>query len=118
MSKQSPLFSFYRGDDYALKIQVKDSLNNPVNVSGWQLTFTAKSNPNKDDTFSSIQVQSGTLAGVDAESGIAYLLLPNAKTKLMKPGEYFFDVQSKFGTAITTVLAGIVEVLPDVTWGA
>lgn len=118
MAKQEPIFKFYRGDDYAFNITVKDAADAIVDITGWEAGFTMKRNPNKNDATASLQVLIPALSGPDATNGKVSILLPHADTEDLAPGKYYFDIEVKYGGYVSTILAGTCEVLPDVTWGA
>lgn len=117
MARQEPIFKFYRGDDYALSVTVKDKDDQVVDIDGWIVTFTMKRNPHKDDSTAALQV-STTADSSTNPIGNVILMLPHDQTKDLKPGEYYFDIEAKIANSTTTVLVGIVEVMFDVTWGA
>lgn len=118
MSKQDPLFKFYRGDDFAFNINVKDALDQIVDITGWDVTFTMKRNPNRSDATANLQIVQSNLSGANATNGNVQIILPHLQTKDLNPGKYYFDMEVRTGGYVSTILAGMLEVLPDVTWGA
>ena len=117
------LKSFYRGDTKTFKFVVVDVDGVPYNISGWEIWFTMKKNEYDTDAQAVAQKQvilplSGDL---DAEAGIAYITLTSDVTVLIKPEIYFYDfqkvVQQGVGDppSVTTIMSGMVYVLPDIT---
>jgi hypothetical protein len=118
MYSQDVLFSFYRGDDFAFKIEVKDASDVAVDLTGWTVTFTMKRNLNRDDSLADLQITKENLSDLDASNGLLVILLSSANTKTLNPGKYFFDIEVKTGSSTQTVLSGVNEVIADVTRGA
>lgn len=111
------LFDMYRGDDYTLRVAIKDSLGIAVDVTGWQLTATMKISTALLDVDAPVQVVMPALTGADALVGVFYVHLPREQTANLVPTKYFFDLQRTFNDRVTTVFSGLVLIKPDVTRG-
>ena len=110
------LFEMYRGNDIGFLVKIRDSEGAAVNITGWQFLTTMKRGPTGDDDSSApVQVDSGELAGADAENGDYYLLLPSAQTKNLGPGLYYIDVKQVVDNIYTTTIYGRVRVNATVT---
>lgn len=110
------LFSFYRGDDFAFKGQVKDvDTGLPIDITGWELKCTLKRSYSISDDSASVKVSTGILDNVDSPSGIFYVHLPSIQTANLIPTKYYFDLQRELEGTVITVIQGRVGVKADLT---
>jgi len=111
------------GDDYNLKLTVNDIAGLPVDITGYKFWLTLKSS--YEDLDSAAVLQFSTTVGDNADdvalSGICHITVPASLTKPIPAGKYFYDIQQKVGTNLTTVLPPIADykdkviVIPELT---
>ena len=115
---------FYRGDDFALEVSLKNKTSqDPVDITGWVLTSTMKLSSELPDTAQLddnghrqvLQVIKKVPAGDDASNGIAKLLFPHDQTAELIPTTYQLDIQAEVSDSVTTLVKGKIKVLADVT---
>ncbi|MCD1628447.1 hypothetical protein [Marinobacter shengliensis] len=111
----TPLFEMTRGDDFAFKIAIVDSLNVPVDITGWEFMATMKLDFMDPDDKATVAVNIGPVSGADAVLGVTHLVLPNAQTRNLLPALYFFDLQKVLDGSVVTIINGRVKVKADVT---
>jgi hypothetical protein len=109
------LFEVYRGDDYSLRLEIKDSNQVAVDITGWSFKATMKLSTEMPDEEAGLQLDIDALDTVEAANGVFYLLLPKEQTKDLIPTGYFFDLQRESGGMVSTLFAGKVLVKADVT---
>lgn len=108
------LESFPRGDDWTVKLVVRDADNVVIDITGYTYWLTLKSDVAEADPGDA-QV-SVTPPAQDAVQGTVYLTIPRAQTDLLTPGTYKYDVQQVDTTGrVTTLLIGKVRVVADIT---
>lgn len=91
-----PIPEFYRGDTKRYKVTVTDPVtSNPVNITGWKVYFTLKSD--KDFTDAEAEAQVIAIAGADAAddvvNGVMYVELDSVTSKI-EPANYYYDFQA------------------------
>ncbi len=82
----------------------------PVNITG--RTYAAQLRTNPD--ISTVSA-TATCTVTDGANGVMTVVFSATSTALLSPGNYYWDLQETNGTVVTTVLAGTVVVLADVT---
>lgn len=121
------------GDEYTLRIVIKQEDGTAQDITGYKFWLTLKSGTDlatasaQTDAQAALQ-QSTTAGDQDADdvlNGIAYLVVPSDTMKNVAAGEYFYDVQAKKpgadGEGITTILPPIddvedlITVYPEIT---
>lgn len=121
----SELSGFYRGDDHALRLVVKEAVSgDPVDVSGWLFISTLKlssempDQPELDDDGLRQVMTTQTLAPVDEVSlvGECTLVFGHDQTRELIPTTYQMDIQRTFQDSVITVFRGTIPVLADVTY--
>lgn len=114
---QKGLADFYRGDTRKIKITVQDAdTQQPISVDGGKLTVTFKQVVTATDDEADLQITVNTTeADPDNPTGEVLITLSHADTEI-DAGTYYYDFQFVSATGeVTTILAGKVKVLPDVT---
>ncbi len=100
-----------RGDTTTIVVSlVTDDGVTPINITG--RTYRAQIRSKKDST--SIAA-SFTCAITDAANGKVTCTLSAANAATLKPGLQYWDFEETASGVVTTILAGIVTVLADVT---
>ena len=114
-------YTMYRGDTLVLNIQVKDQYGAPKNITGGRLFFTMKYTVVDMDNMAIAALTSTPANGiviVSAPGGTATVTMPPITTRSFADGPTtcVYDVQLIEQTGqVTTVEAGTVTVLPDVS---
>ena len=113
------------GDDYNIQLTVNDLAGVPVNITGYKFWFTVKTSFSDLDANAIFQFVTtvGDNANDVALSGICFISVPAAVTKLIAAGSYFYDIQQKAGVSggLTTVLPPTSDykdklvVIPEIT---
>lgn len=125
MKRLVDLTPFYRGDDYALQVTVRNkSDQSAVDITGWCLSSTMKLSDalddepalDKDGYRRVLQVSCQVPDNDDSRAGIARLLYPNELTNdLIGNTFYQMDIQAETAGSVITLMKGKVLVLTDVT---
>jgi hypothetical protein len=98
-----------RGDTESLVINMDDGTG-AINITG--RTYRSQIRQTKDST---IIAASFTCVITNAAAGQVTCTLSAASTALLSPGIYYWDFEETNGGAVSTILAGSVNVLADVT---
>ena len=115
---------FYRGDDHALKVTVREKgKESGLDITGWVFTSTLKlsselpDEPELDDQGNRQVLKTVTTAPDDPDSriGVFYLMFRSEGTKDLIPTNYELDVQSEHNDVVKTLFKGRIQVLSDVT---
>jgi hypothetical protein len=99
-----------RGDTEVVAITMKDSASTPVNIVG--RTYRAQIRASKD---ASTIAASFSCAITNASAGEVTCTLSAATTANLAAGKYYWDFEETYSGVVTTILAGTVTVLADVT---
>jgi hypothetical protein len=110
---------FYRGDTRVYKFVFTDSAGSAIDITGWHIWFTLKTDKTAADTAAALQVDHtvGDNVSDDAVAGTVYVTATSDDTAITV-GTYYYDFQRVIpGTPpdVKTILAGKVKVLQDVT---
>lgn len=116
MSKVTTLTPIIRGDTVKYRLKVKTRAGAPVDLTGDSISVTLKANI--EDETPDLKETLEVPAGADAEDGIALVVLPHAKTKLLAPMSYHIDIQRAHAGEITTYVLTKVQVVADVNTDA
>ncbi len=111
--------NFYRGDTKKYKIIVRDKATSaPISVDSGTLTFTMKKKLSDSDENAAVQVVKQAIETDPTNpTGEVEIVLSHEDTNIA-PGEYNYDFQFiSFNNEVTTLFAGKVKVLTDVTQG-
>lgn len=107
---------FYRGDTRTYKVRITDKDGNPVCVDGGTLYVTFKVNKADPDTQAALQVTKTAIDDCNNPSGEITIELSASDTGTLDPGGYYYDFQFVDSQGkVSTLLAGKVKVLQDVT---
>ena len=85
------LEGFFRGDTYPLAIDV--SAYGLGDIAGHVFTFTLKASSADSDAEAALQHVHTTPSDAESAQGRTILTVPSAKTDLVDPGQYHFDLQ-------------------------
>ncbi|CAM3844667.1 hypothetical protein [Parendozoicomonas haliclonae] len=108
---------FYRGDTRPYTVSLRDEADTPIDISGWVLSCTMKLSTEQPDSEAPVRV-SNTISSADGVAGVAPVVLPKEQTQNLLATVYQIDFQLESPEgAVTTLFAGEVEVLADVTRG-
>ena len=104
-----------RGDNYSVKVNIKDKDGNPINLEGRTLYMTLKLSPAQPDSEAAFQTKV-VLAGSDAQNGEGWVTMLPADTAKLNPIRYWYDIQMVTSeTSAKTLLKGRVPVEGDIT---
>ena len=106
-------FTYYRGDTQNIVVQFTDSMNTPINITGWTVFFTLKDDITVPDV--SALISKDITSHTDPTLGLTTISLANTETDNLI-GTYYYDVQYKDDSSnIETVLEGTMQFNEDVT---
>ena len=106
--------SFVRGDDWTLKLTLTSG-SSVVDITDYTFWMTLKSDIDMADP-GELQVVASPLTPEDAAAGIIYITAPKAKTSLLEPANYNYDIQQVDNLGnVQTLLIGKVRVIKDIT---
>ncbi len=119
----SQLAGFYRGDDHALLVRIKEEkTGDPVDVTGWKFISSLKlssempDQPELDDAGNRKVLSVEAIGdGDEAKIGECTLLFPHDKTSQLIPTTYQIDIQRTYQNSVMTIFRGKVPVLPDIS---
>ena len=103
-------FSITRGDTETVVVNITTNGSTPVDITG--RTYRAQLRSTKD---SGVISASFTCTITDAPDGQVTCVLSAASTAGLTPGTYYWDFEENNAGVITTIIAGTVTVLADVT---
>jgi hypothetical protein len=109
--KEVPL-ELIQGDTKVWKIQIRQN-NVSVDISGWLIFFTAKTDYAVLDTDAAIAITMTVPSNVDSQNGIAYLELSSDDTNI-DIGEYYYDIKYQ-STERITIVRGHLTIVPTIT---
>ncbi len=123
MAKGIP--NFYRGDTFkvAMTFAPEDDASSVVDITGWIITTTLKSDVSLADDAAAWHVSITAPANASSQAGQMILVVPSTTTAAVTPGRYFLDIERRIpGTGgepddVLTVLFQEIECLPDVSRG-
>lgn len=84
-----------------------------VNISGWQLYFTVKSDPNDADSSALLSKNVTFPSNTDSQNGIGYLSLTSIDTNIAV-GEYYYDAKFIDTDFRQTFLTGKLVIVPSI----
>ena len=103
----------YRGDTRTVRVTITNE-SGPVNIGGHTLWVTFKKKLTDPDP-GALQVSAVPPSHADTAVGIGEVKLTDARTNVLDPGLYYYDVQWVAPGIVKTVEAGRVRVKPDRT---
>lgn len=106
-------FSIKRGDTFSANIAIKDSEGNAVNLTGKTIFFTAKKWI--EDTDAQAVINEEVVDIVSPADGTVTINLTAEQTALIKPGVYWWDIQTVDGSSVLSTTKQRMRVTPDVT---
>ena len=98
------------GDTETISVAIKDSAGAAVDITG--RTYAAQIRSNAEDTS---PLATFSCSIVSAAAGTLAATLSAATTAALTPGLGVWDLQETNGTTVTTLLAGQVTIVQDVT---
>lgn len=102
--------TFVRGDTETVQVTVTSDGSTPVDITG--RTYAAQLRVNPDIAAISA---TATCTVTDGANGVMQAVFSATATAALAPGYYSWDLQETNGAIVTTILAGTVTVLADVT---
>jgi len=102
-----------RGDSWSRMIYFQDGNGSPIDITGWELRFTAKSKI--DDLDPAAIISKIITVFSNPTAGEAEISLSTTDTN-QSIGSFLFDIQAKTNLGeVITVLEGIINISQDVT---
>jgi hypothetical protein len=98
------------GDTETVSVTIQDAAGAPVNISG--RTYAAQI---RTTTDAATALATFTCAIVSGAAGTLTATLSAATTAALTPGLGVWDLEETSGTTVTTLLAGSVTIVQDVT---
>lgn len=104
--------TFVRGDTWQFQVVITSDEDGtiPVNISTYTFAAQCRSNPD----IAAI-AGTATCTVTDGPNGELLVSWSSATTEAISPGLYYWDLQQTAGTSVTTIMAGQITVLADVT---
>lgn len=99
-----------RGDTEVVVITMKDSASAPINITG--RTYRAQIRETKD---SAVISASFICLVTNAAAGEVTCTLTAGLSAVLAAGKYYWDFEENYSGIVTTILAGVVTVLADVS---
>ena len=107
------VLSLYRGDDHAYVLTFTNGSSVAIDITGYTVFFTVKTN--KSDTDANAIISKTVTTHTTPTSGITTISLDNSDTDITV-GDYYYDIQLKdTSSKITTVMSDKFIVLQDIT---
>lgn len=115
MTAEIELTPFVRGDTWTNKFTFKDTVGDPIDITGRTYWMTLKLDPESPDLDADAQ-KVAIASGIDATDGVVYIVFTPEDTETLTPATYYYDVQEVVDTnTVITVMTGRVKVLRDIT---
>lgn len=102
--------TFVRGDTETVQVTITSDGSTPVSITGRTYAAQLRSNPD----IAAISA-TATCTVTDGANGVMQAVFAASATADLTPGQYYWDLQETNGSIVTTILAGQVTVLADVT---
>jgi len=106
--QKKPDLFIIRGDSYSIAV------NMGMDITGGTVYFTAKPALTDDATDTTAVIAVQVTSHTNAAAGTTVIALTSANTNVV-PGEYFYDIQVKIGSAITSIPVRKLKVYADAT---
>lgn len=103
----------YRGDDFSMALTFKDLNQDPIDISGWTISFTVKDKTYKSDVDAKISIDVTT--HVDPVNGKTGIFVSHDLTDPLE-GVYQYDLQFTTNeSVIKTFARGQINFIDDVS---
>lgn len=106
-----------RGDDKSFQFTFTED-STPIDISGWDIWMTVKSNPMDDDEDAIIAIDPTDVSKIDSGDGVVdtAIISISSTQNTINPATYFFDIQAKDDSGkITTLQKAKYVVETDIT---
>lgn len=102
-----------RGDDFSLNFSMKNTNDEPVDITGWVFSMTIKDKTSRDDEDAVFQKD--VSVHTDPINGKSILTITHVESYELH-GVYKYDVQIKTSTnLVKTLMYGTMKFIEDVT---
>jgi hypothetical protein len=108
-----PNITLIRGDSTSITFTLTEN-NTPVDLTGSTVFFTAKPALTNDISDNTAVISVEVTSHTDPENGETVIPLTSSDTDVT-PGDYYYDIQVKNGSSITSIKYQLLEVIADVT---
>lgn len=102
-----------QGDSKCWAIQIRRN-NQIIDISGWKIFFTAKTDYSIVDNDATIAVTLDVPSDVNAQNGIAFLKLSTSDTAV-DVGTYVYDIKYQSVDDRETIAMGDLTIIPTIT---
>ena len=102
----------YRGDDCEKNIYFTDKNKVPIDITGWTIHFTVKIDPVDSDAIALIKKD--ITDHINPTIGHSVISLTGMETN-QSPKTYYYDIQTKAGTKIRTILVGEFVIMANIS---
>lgn len=109
----SAAFEIVRGDDFSIEVEILDSDGVAVDLTDTEVFFTGKRNIHAADVDADISTELTDHS--DPTHGKTILSFTNDETNNLKPGTYWWDIQTEKEGVVTSTILQTFRVKPDVT---
>ena len=104
--------TIYKGDSYTHEVRIKDSLDDPIDVTG----RTYRVQMRKSKASESVILEFDTSI-TDAANGVVQFSLSSEDSSNISVGTYYYDFEENNGGYITTLMGGKLIITGEVTRG-
>jgi hypothetical protein len=109
----SAAFDIVRGDDFSIEVTITDENGDAIDLTDTEVFFTAKRNTQQTDEEAALQTELTDHS--DPTNGITIVSFTADETSELKPGTYWWDIQTKKDGIIQSTILQTLRVRPDVT---
>jgi hypothetical protein len=102
-----------QGDSKCWAIQIRRN-NQVIDISGWKIFFTAKTDYSVTDTNATIAVTIDVPNDINSQKGIAFLRLLSSDTDV-DVGTYVYDIKYQSSEDRETIARGDLTIVPTIT---
>lgn len=106
----------YRGDDWAIKVELVDDDELPLDLNGFVFTLTLKLSEHQADSEAAL-ISIGEYKAPDPDTKTVYIISSSEQTSLLLPTVYRYDIQADYFGSISTIASGRLRVIGDITRG-
>jgi hypothetical protein len=111
----SPKIQIIKRDSKTFTIRVVDACGVAINITGYTVYFTVKSQANIGSNDGTAIIRKVITSHTNPTAGLTAIPLTSTDTN-QTIGEYFYDIQMKSPTgAISSCVKGKCEILQDIT---
>lgn len=103
-------FSIYKGDSYSHQVNIRNSANAAINISGRSYSSQIRKAKSSESVVASF-----TITISNAANGVLLMSMANSVTSNINTGVYYYDLQEVNGSTITTLMGGKVTITGEIS---